>query len=281
MQITNRDRVIEAIDRLIEANAPLRKQTALAKPERKLTAAMARAFRAEERAFLARLKQRQAAFPSESLREVAERIDWEDLYDDAATETQLKFAEPLDEFSAKLLQAGMTAAATELDLETTFDLAHPEAVAYLEQKGADRVTKIRDTTRDRLRTLLTRAADEGWSYARTAREISALYRSMAGPQRGVAQVSHLRSRAEAIAVFELGDAYEHGNMLVAKDLQASGLEMQKKWLSVGDDRVRPEHRANQEQGWIPLDDAFQDGNDRPPSDPGCRCTLLMRRKPDA
>lgn len=270
----------EAIDRLIEANAPLRKQTALAKPERKLTAAMARAFRAEERAFLARLKQRQAAFPSESLREVAERIDWEDLYDDAATETQLKFAEPLDEFTAKLLQAGMTAAVTELDLETTFDLAHPEAVAYLEQKGATRVTKIRDTTRDRLRTLLTRAADEGWSYARTAREISALYRSMAGPQRGVAQVEHLRSRAEAIAVFELGDAYEHGNMLVAKDLQASGLEMQKKWLSVGDDRVRPEHRANQEQGWIPLDDAFQDGNDRPPSDPGCRCTLLLRRKPD-
>lgn len=271
----------EAIDRLIEANAPLRKQTALAKPERKLTAAMARAFRAEERAFLARLKQRQAAFPSESLREVAERIDWEDLYDDAATETQLKFAEPLDEFTAKLLQAGMTAAATELDLETTFDLAHPEAVAYLEQKGADRVTKIRNTTRDRLRTLLTWAADEGWSYARTAREISLLYRSMAGPQRGVAQVSHLRSRAEAIAVFELGDAYEHGNMLVAKDLQASGLEMQKKWLSVGDDRVRPEHRANQEQGWIPLDDAFQDGNGRPPSDPGCRCTLLMRRKPDS
>ena len=270
----------EAIDRLIEANAPLRKQTALAKPERKLTAAMARAFRAEERAFLAKLEKRRAVFPSESIREVAERIDWEDLYDDAATETQLKFAEPLDEFTAKLLQAGMTAAATDLDLETSFDLAHPEAVAYLQQKGAERVTKIRDTTRDRLRTLLTRAADEGWSYARTAREISALYRSMAGPQRGVAQVSHLRSRAEAIAVFELGDAYEHGNMLVAKDLQASGLEMQKKWLSVGDDRVRPEHRANQEQGWIPLDDAFQDGNDRPPSDPGCRCTLLMRRKPD-
>lgn len=271
----------EAIDRLIEANAPLRKQTALAKPERKLRAAMARAFRAEERAFLAKLEKRRAVFPSESIREVAERIDWEDLYDDAATETQLRFAEPLDEFTAKLLQAGMTAAATDLDLETTFDLAHPEAVSYLEQKGAERVTKIRDTTRDRLRTLLARAADEGWSYTRTAREISALYRSMAGPQRGVAQVSHLRSRAEAIAVFELGDAYEHGNMLVAKDLQSSGLEMQKKWLTVGDDRVRPEHSANQAQGWIPLDDAFQDGNDRPPSDPGCRCTLQMRRKPDA
>jgi hypothetical protein len=154
------------------------------------------------------------------------------------------------------------------------------AVDDLARRGAERVTGIAETTRKRLRTLLTRAADEGWSYQRTAKEITALYRGFAGPPLAV-RPRHLRSRAEAIAVFELGDAYEHGNLLVAQDLQDAGLEMEKSWLTVGDDRVRTDHRANQGEGWIPLDQAFGSGDDRPPADPGCRCTLLMRRKPDA
>jgi SPP1 gp7 family putative phage head morphogenesis protein len=228
---------------------------------------MDRAFRAEERAFLSRLALLKPLLPP-AVREVAEPIAWGPLFDEAALATLNAFQLPLDEFTARALEAGMIAAVADLALEMSFTLEHPAAAAYLQERGAERVTRIRQTTRETLRAILGRAAEEGWSYQRTAKAIRERYRHFS------------KDRARNIAVFELGDAYEHGNMLVAKDLQDGGLEMQMSWLTVGDDRVRPEHRANQAEGWIPLDDAFSSGSDRPPTDPGCRCTLLMRRKPD-
>jgi hypothetical protein len=174
----------------------------------------------------------------------------------------------------------MLAAVADLSIEGSFGLEHPAAVDYLARRGAERVTGIAETTRKRLRTLLTQAAEEGWSYQRTAKEITALYRGFAGPPLAV-RPSHLRSRAEAIAVFELGDAYTAGEMVVARDLQDAGLAMEKVWGTSQDERVRADHRANEDAGWIPLDSAFPSGHERPPSDPGCRCYLMTRRKPDA
>lgn len=256
-----------AIARLVETNAALRKRRALAKPERDLQAAMAKAFLRQGRAFLSRLALYKGRFPP-AVREVAEMVPWEPLFDEAALETLDAFAKPLGSFAEAALQSGMVAAVAELNLDTAFDLKHPAAVDYLKRRGAEQVAGIAETTRKRLRTILTQAADEGWSYDKTARAIRARYADFSV------------TRARNIAVFELGDAYEHGNMLVAQDLQDAGLTMQKSWLTVGDHKVRPDHRANQEEGWIALDDAFQDGSDRPPTDPGCRCTLLMRRKPN-
>jgi hypothetical protein len=238
----------EAIDHLIEANVAVRKRRTLAKLERQLAAAMQRAFRAEERAFLTRLARLEPLF-APAVREAAEVVDWEPIFDEAALATLQAFAQPIDEFAARALEAGILAMIAELGLEVSFPLEHPAAVAYLREHGATQVARIRNTTRDTLRRILG-------------------YRNFS------------KERAKNIAVFELGDAYEHGNMLVARDLQVGGLEMQKSWLTVGDDRVRPDHRGNQAQGWIPLDDAFADGTNRPPTDPRCRCTLLMRRKPD-
>ena len=258
----------DAIDHLIEANVALRKRRALAKPERQLTVAMAKAFTAEGRAFLARLARLEPLF-APAVREALEVADWEPLFDEAALASLQAFTEPLDEFTARALDAGRLAMIAELGIESSFTLEHPAAVAYLEQHGVERMRRIWQTTRETLKRMLSQAADEGWSYDRTAKAIRERYKHFS------------RQRAKNIAVFELGDAYEHGNLLVAKDLQDGGLEMQKSWLTVGDHRVRPDHRGNQAEGWIPLDTSFADGSDRPPTDPGCRCTLLMRRKPDA
>lgn len=260
--------LVEAIDHLIEANAALRKSKALAKPERQLAAAMSKAFQAEERAFLGKLARLKSRFPPE-VREVAEPIDWEAAFDDAAKMTVQAFVKPIDDFTARALLSGMLGAVADLSIETSFTLEHPAAVDYLRNHGATQVTRIRETTRESLRAILSQAAEEGWGYDKTAKAIRQRYRHFG------------KERARNIAIYELGDAYEHGNMLVARDLQAGGLEMQKQWLSVGDANVRPEHRANQAQGWIDLDSVFQSGSDRPPTDPRCRCTLLMRRKPDA
>jgi hypothetical protein len=262
-----RSALYAAIIRLEEANAALRKRRALAPLERRTERAMRSAFRQQGRAFLARLALLKPYFPP-AIREEAAPVPWEGAFDEAALSTIQAFGAPLDEVTTQALAAGTRAAVADLSIEGSFGLEHPAAVDYLRRRGAERVTQITDTTRSRLRTLLGQAADEGWSYDRTAREIRKQYAGFSA------------TRARNIAVFELGDAYEHGNVLVARDLQDGGLAMEKSWLTVGDDRVRPDHRANQGQGWIPLDDAFGSGDDRPPADPGCRCTLLMRRRPD-
>lgn len=277
--VADPERLLAAIENLIEANAALTKRRALSRLERRLTQALRRAFQAQGQAFLGRLERLRDRVTPTTLREAIEEADWGPLFDQAALETLQLFQEPLDEFTRQALEAGALSLIAELDLDLSFTLEHPRSVEYLQRRGAERVTLINETTRRYLRTLLTQAAQEGWSYDRIARAIRERYAEFAGPPLRV-RPRHIRSRAHAIAVYELGDAYEHGNMLVAADLQAAGLRMEKAWLTVGDDRVRPEHRANQQQGWIPLDEQFSSGHQRPPTDPGCRCTLLMRRRPE-
>jgi uncharacterized protein with gpF-like domain len=136
------------------------------------------------------------------------------------------------------------------------------------------VTKINDTTRDYLQTIITQATDEGWSYQRTAEAITDRYKEFAigKPQ------EHIDSRAHLIAVTETGNAYAEGNLIVAKDLQDAGITMEKAWSTVGDNKVTAECQANEDQGWIPLQDEFLSGHQRPLRFPGCRCDLLTRVK---
>jgi uncharacterized protein with gpF-like domain len=257
----------DAIDRLIEVNTALRQSRALSKPEQRLERAMRRAFLAQRRLFLTRFARLERSFPPE-LREAAES-DWLPLFDQAALETVQVFQKPLSEFTARALESAMIGAIADLGIDDAFDLTHPLAVDFMAKHGADRVTAINSTTRDYLRTILTQAAEEGWSYDKTARAIRTRYADFSV------------KRARNIAVYELGDAYVEGTMVVARDLQGAGLEMQKKWISASDSKVRTDHRANDAEGWIPLDDVFQSGHDRPPTDSGCRCSLGTRRKPDA
>lgn len=186
----------EAIDRLTEANAALRKRRALAKIERELAAAMHTAFVAQGRAFLSRFARLEPYF-APAVQEVAAYSDWGPMFDDAALETIDAFRQPLDEFTRAALAAGIVAAIADTGIETRFDVAHPEAVGYVQRRGAARVTQITNTTRNRLRALLAQAADEGWAYGKTAREIKARFAGFAGPPKAF-RVSHLRSRAEAI-----------------------------------------------------------------------------------
>lgn len=256
----------ESIDALIEANARVRKRSILAKLERRLQPQMAKAFREQQREFLSRLVRLKPRFESE-IREAISAGEWMPMFDEAAIATLRAFADPIDSLTSKALQASMQATVAEVGVGTSFTLEHPLAVSFMRERAARQVSRINETTRDGLRSILSDAADNGWSYDRTAREIRRQYTDMS------------RRRARNIAVFELGDAYEAGNAIVAHSLQNAGLVMQKAWLSVGDDRVRPEHRENQAQGWIDIDDTFQSGHERPPTDPRCRCTVQYRRDP--
>ena len=257
----------DAITGLIEANAALRKRRALAKPEHTLQAAMAKAFAAEGRDVLAALATLKPRFPPE-VREAVTADDLVRLYDQALANSLDLFTLPIQDAATTGLESGAGAGIADLGLDVSFDLAHPRAVEYLRDRGLTQVSRIRETTRETLRGILTQAAEEGWSYDRTALAIRQRYKHFGA------------ERAKNIAAFELGDAYEAGNRLIADDLADGGLVMEKSWLSAGDARVRADHRENAAAGWIGIDDAFPSGHDRPPTDPRCRCSCLYRRKPD-
>jgi uncharacterized protein with gpF-like domain len=132
----------------------------------------------------------------------------------------------------------------------------------------DYIKGINRTTGDSLKRVIGTALDEGWSYSQTAKEIQKLYD---GP------IS--RDRAQRIAVYETGKSYEKGNELFARSLEDDGVTMEEHWETSKDEKVRPEHTANEAEGWVPMGHVFGSGHTEPPTDPGCRCYMAYREAP--
>lgn len=154
-----------------------------------------------------------------------------------------------------------------------FNVKHPIAVKYLADHGAERVTGIDDSTRKYVRIILRKGVEGGSSYQEIAKHLISLEAGFAAPS----PLGHIRSRAELIAVTEIGDAYVAGTLAAADELEQAGLAMEKHWLTVGDSRVDDAIcRTNEGQGWIPLKKSFASGHDGPTGHPGCRCDLQTR-----
>lgn len=257
-----------ALDHFLEAASVAQKWRTLRPMERRLTKAMSRAFRRQGKLFLSRFKTLQGRF-EESITD----SDWLSIFDAVTGETTDLFLEPIQSYVQMALVLGAESLIAELEVDTAFGLRNPRAVAYLRQHGAELVRGINDTTRDHMRTLITQATEEGWSYNRLARAIREQFDGFAGlrPQ------AHIRDRATLVAVTELGEAYETGSAIVVRDLQDAGLVMEKSWLTVGDRRVSAGCLENAAAGWIPFDEPFPSGHMHPLRFPGCRCTALHRR----
>ena len=196
------------------------------------------------------------------------------VWAEVTLETVKLFSLPIDAAVAKALEYGGIAMIAEMGMSLKFDLKNPRAVDYLREYGADQVKGINETTREYLQTLITQAAEEGWSYKRTAEAIIERFEEFAvgKPQ------AHIDSRAHLIAVTETGNAYEEGNRILAKDLQDAGIEMEKFWSTVEDGKVSGGCRENEAAGWIRIDQEFPSGHQRPLRFPGCRCECRYRRK---
>lgn len=261
---------LAAIDTFLEAATAAQKWRVVRPLERKLQMAMAKAFTKQGAAFLDGFADLQSKF-SEAL----SQADWLTVFDAAAKATYTLFLDPLEATAAAGLSAGANSVIADLALDVSFNLRNPRAVAYVRQHGAANVRGINDTTRQYLNTVITQSVEEGWSYQRTAKAIRERYSQFAvgAPQQ------HIRSRAELIAVTESGEAYEAGSEMPVRDLAVAGVKMQKSWLTVGDKRVEQHCLDNQNQGWIPLDEAFASGHMRALAHPACRCTTLYRRAP--
>lgn len=180
---------------------------------------------------------------------------------------------------AKIIADGLRAGARRVNQEVRFDLAFDmdttEIREYLAEWGARLVRNVNDTTRRRVRDVITDGVEKRQSYREIAKRLRELYSGFAAP---VPQ-RHLRDRAELIAVTEIGNAYSDGQLRQGRRIINAGIQMEKGWLTVGDDRVEEECLSNQAAGWIEHNATFPDGSNAPTAHPGCRCSLMMRRKP--
>lgn len=260
--------LIEALDRFLEAASAADKWRALNKPFGESAKQIGRAFAAQGKALLA------AELVQGSWLETWDMVAGGDASDLLLGAVQAA--------AGAGMEAGAAAMAKQFELDTAFNLRNPRAITYLKQHGAAWITGINDTTRSRIQTIVAEGAERGLSYTEIANILEDTFAEFAPT--GDKLVNLLlgdkgRSRAELIAITELGQGYERGNEIVVEDLVAGGLKMQKKWLTTGDGKVSDGCRNNQAQGWIAVEDAFQSGDMTPLRFPGCRCTCLYRRKP--
>jgi hypothetical protein len=212
------------------------------------------------------------------LYESATPPDVEPLLLEIFTATEEEATELLGETVGAALAAGfarvITPAGGIIDFNITTD---PVALEYLAEHGAKLVAGIDDTTRTEVARILQQAAAEGWSWQKTGRELAAQFKAFAGkPITGAA--THIRNRAQLIAITEIGNAYEFGSYQAALRLQAIGIDQEKKWSGPDDNRTSSQCKDNLSAGWIPLDSEFPGGTQHPLQHPGCRHTCLYRRK---
>jgi len=150
----------------------------------------------------------------------------------------------------------------------SFDLNHPLAIKYLQETRPLILSSLPETTKRLIKPILVNAISTGASYNETAKLIAENY-------------ALSTERATMIAVNEIGSAYEVGNMCPMWDInQIEGFESIKHWQTVNDDRVTEECMANQEEGWLNVEEPFASGDLTAPrvSNPKCRCTVLYEVK---
>ena len=267
--------LMSALARFLEADAATSRDRYVARSAPALQRKVADVFRQQGRRFLVSFGQFRATVDANAVSEALSGSDWLPLWYETAAITSATFGQDLETaiLDAMIFGGGeliRSLEADEVDLGISFNLENPRAVAYAKMHAAAQVTRIDEATRAQLNTLISQATEEGWSYTRLSEAIGDRFTEFA--------TGGNNPRSRRIAVYELGDAYEAGNEMAARELMAAGIPLEKKWLTVGDDRVRPSHRSNQNQGWIDYDDTYSSGDFRPPSDPGCRCVTLTRRK---
>ena len=265
----------DAVTEFLEAALVVRKERTLSKLRPRTERALAAAFRKQGRIFVRKLDKIRADWPV--IQEAQALQDtfpgWEQAWYEAAAETAEDLEGPIVRAERFALKAGGDALYKDLMIIGAFDVKNPLAEYYLYEHGAKMVTGVNYTTQGYIRTIIHDGLQKGQSYDTLAKSLLDRFEEFAvgKPQ------EHIASRAHLISITEIGNAYEAGTGIVAKDLEDEGLTMEKSWLTVKDDKVSDGCQANQDQGWIPRAEAFQSGHMQPLRFPGCRCAALYRR----
>lgn len=261
------DTLDQSVDRLIE-RLTRAKIAKLTQPlETKMQRALALLFKQQGRALLRKMGPIRTKL-SETLAD-----DFSDIFDDATATTSEKMASTIETGVNGAVLVGGRSIIRDFSVDLVFSLDNLRAVAYTKQHAAEAIKGIDTLTKATIRSLVITAASNGTSYSTLARQISNRFDQFAVgvPQR------HIRSRAELIAVTEIGQGYQVGNYSAAHQIQDGGLLLEKYWSNKGDSRVSDGCIANSQAGWITLTDQFPSGHDHPLRFPGCRCAAQYRR----
>lgn len=258
-------RALGALERFLELTAADRRDRATAGIGRRAEERMGKALGKQGREFRRGMAGMKAKFRDAEARPTIWQGDWMPYFDQAVTATRGEMEAGLFEniLEALVMGGGHLVDDVGLPLSISFGLENPRAVEWATRHAAGQVTRINLATMEGINRVIVEAVRNGDSYTRTAARLAGMFEFSPG-------------RAERIAVYEIGTAYEQGKRMAAGEMARQGLVMEKKWQSAGDARVRPAHRDNQAAGWIAMDAPFPSGADLPPSDPGCRCVALWR-----
>lgn len=260
--------MIELLEGKLSLLKFLRMRRAVVPLERRLEKQVGTAFRAQGKAFVAEYGRNRARFQE------ADANDFLHLFDIVSTATRDLFAGPIEDACARALEASGKQRTSEFGIKVAFGLANPRAEAWLKKHAASRVTMIDSTTRDEIKSIVTRGLEGGKTYDEIAKEIAGRFDEF-GQTKAQA---HIDTRAHLVAVTEIGDAYEKGNRLVVDEIAAQGIDIEKHWRNSGDGRVSQGCLTNSADGWIPLNQAHTSGHQEPLRFPGCRCWEEYRRK---
>jgi len=266
------ERLEEAANDFLNETAGILKAKEILPAQHRLLQHMKRIFARQESIFMREFAKYEGKFPK--IEEATTSKDMDKIMGVVSKGTSEDMGKGIMVSGGQAMEAAAEHRIADFGVGIAFDLKNPRAVSWLADNAALRVTQINETTRSQIGTIVKHGADEGWSYNRTAKEISNQFEEF---RVGKPQL-HIQSRAHLVAVTETGNAYEEGNRMVADDLSEAGLEMEKNWATVGDDRVSDGCRTNQAEGWIPADQAHASGHMHPLRFPGCRCDELYRRK---
>jgi len=230
-------------------------------------------------AFEARFRRQMYHFLRAGIPELEERGFFESKRDDitASLKALQDFTDPhMPDVYQSTITAAMDGGAARVSMDighTTMKLVGDHVLDYLKNHSAEDLGKDVDrVTAELVRKRLVQGAQEGWTRARTVREIKALYTGFTARTGGT-----IRNRAELIAITEIGNAYSAGALAMAHEIQATGQEVEIAWAVSAN--ACPICDPNAAAGWIPLGKNFPSGHSRPLAHPRCRCSLLTRAKP--
>lgn len=186
--------------------------------------------------------------------EAVDSADWTDVDDAVADDLTRQFED---------------AARVEWDASganISFDIFSKDARDYAEERGAELVTDISDSTRDMLRSSLAQAIEDGQTNAEFAKTLMDSY-------------AFSEERAATIARTELAFADVAGHTKASREAGAVG----KRWLLSDDHNFDDECNENADEDVIPFDDAWASGDMWPPSHPNCQCDFeaVYADDPDA
>ncbi len=165
------------------------------------------------------------------------------------------------------------------EYDEAFDVVNQAAVDYASKRAAEMVGmkkdpltgklipnpraqyNITDSLRSRIQQLITDGLADNIGNRAIADSIE---------EEGFSSV-----RAELIAFTEIRSANSQGALDAFKAADDNGVNVQKAWLTAGDDKVCDDIcQPNQDQGPIDVDEEFDSGDQRTPGHPRCRCVII-------